>query len=99
VNAGEVRWSRSHFRLLALNGIWGLPGTGIVFQKVSQFELALVEVMPWSKEMGQGYLRGMDVPATAQELLRAQRRMFEMVAKNFGAAGVDVTDPRDLLKD
>lgn len=99
MNAGEILWSRNHFNLLAPGAIWGLPSSGLVFRKVNQFQLELFQVMPWSKEMGQGYLHGRDLPASAQDLRRVQQHTFDLVAKNFGAAGIDVIDPRGLLKD
>lgn len=99
MNPAEVRWSRNHFNLLAINAIWGVPRSGLVFRKVSLFELALDSVMPWSEEIGQGYQRGMDVPRTAKDLRRYQQSDFETIASRFVAAGVDVTDPKQLLKD
>jgi hypothetical protein len=99
MNPEHVRWSRNHFNLLSLNATWAVPRSGLIFKKVSQLQLALDNVMPWSDEIGQGWRRGMDVPRNAKELLRYQRSDFEVIAKNFGAAGVDVTDPKQLLKD
>lgn len=99
MNPGEVRWSRNHFNLLSLNATWGVPRSGLVFKKVSLFELALISVMPWSKEIGQGYQRGMDVPRNAKELRRYQQLDFETISKRFTAAGIEVTDPQGLLKD
>jgi hypothetical protein len=99
MDPADVRWSRNHFRLLALNAVWGIPRSGLVFQKVSQSELALIQVMPWSEEMGQGYRRGMDVPANAGALRRHQQQDFWTIANRFNAAGVQVTDPQQLLKD
>jgi hypothetical protein len=99
MNPAEVRWSRNHFNLLRLNAIWGIPRSGLVFKKVSLFELALDSVMPWSNEIGQGYQRGMDVPRNAKELRRYQQQEFETISLRFTAAGIEVTDPRGLLKD
>ncbi len=99
MNPDEVRWSRNHFNLLSVNALWGIPRSGLFFKKVSLFELALDSVMPWSKEIGQGYQRGMDVPRNAEELRRYQRIEFETIASRFRAAGVAVTDPKQILKD
>lgn len=95
----EVRWSRNLFNTLSLNATWAVPRSGLIFKKVSLFELALVNVMPWSEAMGQGFRRGMDVPSTKKELRRYQQMDFETIASRFKAAGVDVTDPKQLLKD
>jgi len=75
-----------------------VPRSGLIFKKVSQTELALDNVMPWSEAMGQGWRQGMDVPKNEKELLRFQQSDFGVIARNFGAAGVDVTDPKQLLK-
>jgi hypothetical protein len=99
MNPEEVRWSRNLFNTLSLNATWAVPRSGLIFQKVSLFELALSRVMPWSDAMGQGYQRGMDVPSSEKELRRYQQLDFETIASRFKAAGVDVTDPKQLLKD
>jgi hypothetical protein len=99
MNPAEIRWSRNHFDLLALNAIWGVPRSGLVFKKVSQFELALDNLMPWSRQMGQGFEYGFDLPPTKRELRRFQIADFECIAKRFTAAGIKVTDPKQLLKD
>jgi hypothetical protein len=97
--AEEVRWSRNYFNLLKLNAIWGIPRSGLVFKKVSQSELALDDVMPWSDMMREAALRGHDVPATAGALRRHQQLDFETISERFTAAGIKVTDPKQLLKD
>jgi hypothetical protein len=99
MNPAEVRWSRNHFDLLALNAIWGIPRSGLVFKKVSQFELALDSVMPWTDMMREAALQGRDVPATAAALIKYQRSDFESISERFVAAGIKVTDPKQLLKD
>jgi hypothetical protein len=99
MNPDEVRWSRNLFNTLNLNATWAVPRSGLIFQKVSLFELSLILVMPWSEEMGRGYQTGKDVPASAEELRRYQRADFETIAKRFRAAGVEVTDPKQILKD
>lgn len=99
MNPAEVRWSRNHFDLLALNAIWGIPRSGIVFKKVSQSELALDSVLPWTDQMRKAALWGCDVPATAGALRRAQQLDFETISERFTAAGIKVTDPKQLLKD
>jgi hypothetical protein len=99
MNPAEVRWSRNHFDLLALNAIWGIPRSGLVFKKISQFELALDSVLPWIDQMREAALRGQDVPATADALRKYQQLDFETISERFTAAGIKVTDPKGLLKD
>lgn len=101
MNPAEVLWSRNHFDLLAINAVWAIPRSGLVFKKVSRFELALDSILPFSDMMREAALRGRDVPATATALgLRHyQQSDFECIAERFTAAGIRVTDPRGLLKD
>lgn len=99
MNPAEVRWSRNHFNLLAINAIWGIPRSGLVFKKVSQSELALDSVMPFTDMMREAALWGRDVPATAGQLRRTQQLDFETISLRFTAAGIEVTDPKQLLKD
>lgn len=99
MNPAEVRWSRNHFDLLALNAIWAIPRSGLVFKKVSQYELALDSVLPFSDAMREAALWGRDVPATAASLRKYQQADFETIAQRFAAAGIKVTDPKGILKD
>jgi hypothetical protein len=95
----EVQWSRRHFDLLKLNAVWGVPRSGLIFRKVSHFELALDNLMPWSEAMGQGFRDGYDVPPTREKLRAFQQEDFRCIAQRFNAAGIDVTDSKQLLKD
>lgn len=99
MNPAEVRWSRNHFDLLALNAIWAIPRSGLIFKKASLYELALDRVMPFSEMMREAALAGRDVPATARELRKFQQMDFETISERFTAAGIRVTDPKGLLKD
>jgi hypothetical protein len=99
MNPAEVTWSRNFFNLLKLNAVWAVPRSGLIFKKVSLFELALDSVMPWSKEMDQGYQKGMDIPRNAMTLRRYQQQDFETISLRFKAAGIKVTDNKQLLKD
>lgn len=98
MNDWEVEWSRNHFRLLAINGVWGVPRSGLVFRKVSESEFALDNLMPWSEDMGRGFEYGFSVPPTKDKLLEYQRDDFNCIAKRFTAAGIKMTDPKGLLK-
>jgi hypothetical protein len=99
MNPAEVRWSRNHFDLLAINAVWGIPRSGLIFKKASQFELALDSVMPFSDMMREAALAGSDVPATAKALRKYQQMDFETISERFTAAGIKVTDPKQILKD
>jgi len=99
MNPAEVRWSRNHFDLLNLNAVWGVPRSGLIFQKVSSTELALINVLPWTDMMREGALQGVDVPSSAKALRKYQQLDFETISERFTAAGIKVTDPRGLLKD
>jgi hypothetical protein len=99
MNPAEVQWSRNYFDLLALNATWMIPRSGLVFKKVSQFELALMSILPFSDMMREAALRGFDVPATAVGLRRYQQLDFETISERFTAAGIKITDPKGILKD
>lgn len=95
----EVEWSRNHFRMMAPNAIWGVPRSGLVFKKTSESELSLHELMPWTEEMGKGWIWGFDVPPNKKELRKYQQSDFECLSERFVAAGINITDPKGLLKD
>lgn len=95
----EVQWSRNFFNTLKLNATWAIPRSGNIFKKVSEKELALDDVMPWTEAMAQGYREGRDVPPNAGALRLFQSMDFETIAQRFRAAGIKVTDPKQLLKE
>lgn len=97
MNEWEIRWSRNHFDLLAINATWGVPRSGLIFTKVSNKELALDSVMPWNDDIARAFRGGRDVPASEQSLLAYQRADLEAIRKRFEAAGIEVTDPKGLL--
>lgn len=99
MNPEDVLWSRNHFNLLALNAIWGLPRSGLIFRKVSRYELALHDVMPWSEGMDRGYREWSDDPITPLRTRLYRQAEFETISSRFTAAGIAVTDPKQLLKD
>lgn len=84
---------------MSLNAVWAVPRSGLIFKKVSLRELALGNVMPWSEAMGQGYGMGKDVPPNKGALRLVQQLDFETIAMRFRAAGIEVTDPKQLLKE
>jgi hypothetical protein len=75
----EVRWSRDLFDRLNERGIWGVPRSGLMFQKQGD-ALVLVEQMPWEDTM----------PVTAIELRRIQKDDYDAIALRFRAAGIRV---------
>lgn len=95
----EVEWSANQFALMKIGGIWGVPRSGLVFLKTNDHELRLYELMPWTEDMGRAFTHGFDVPPGPHELRQYQQMDFEIISSRFQAAGIDVTDPQQLLKD
>lgn len=75
----EVRWSRAMFEMMAERGVWGVPRSGLLFQKQGD-TLVLIEQMPWESGM----------PGTAAELREYQEYDYNVIAKRFRAAGIRV---------
>lgn len=77
----HVQWSRNLFNSLAEGGAWGVPRSGLIFNKRGE-ELHLVARMPHDPAM----------PCTREQLEEQQDADFNGVKDNFGAAGVTVVD-------
>lgn len=77
----HVNWCRRQFNLLNDGGMWGVPRSGLLFQKTST-ALILIDRMPYTEEM----------PITEQELLDYQQQDFELIQHMFGLAGIEITD-------
>lgn len=75
-------WSRELFRVLKIGGVWGVPRSGLMFQRVSENELALTARMPHDPAMS----------ITEDELIEQQTHEYEGVKRHFGNAGITVTD-------
>lgn len=75
----EVEWSRRLFMSLRERGIWGVPRSGLMFQRQDD-TLVLVEIMPWTSGM----------PLSARELRRYQDEDYDAIARRFRAAGFRV---------
>jgi hypothetical protein len=75
----EIDWCRGMFDRLAPGGVWGIPRSGMVFEK-RDGALVLVAQMPHMPEM----------PITEEQLVEQQESEFNGVRENFGKAGVVV---------
>lgn len=74
------RWSRTIFQMIADDGVWGVPRSGLIFRKAGPTKLTLIGRMPWS----------IDMPITARELRDYQDEEFEEIKFQFGLVGVEV---------
>lgn len=81
MNPEHIRWCRQTFDMMAEGGVWGIPRSGLVFQRIGD-KLVLKDAMPWSAEM----------PITADELEAMQLREFEETKEHFAAAGITVEE-------
>lgn len=86
--AEDLAWCRSQFDLLADGGIWGVPRSGLIFQRRAG-ALVLMNRIPFSEMAGAAEL-GLDVPRTEAELVDYQDRDFDAIAGRFRAAGIEV---------
>lgn len=75
----HVEWCRKLFSNLADRGSWGIPRSGLVFQKQGD-ELVLTARMPHDPAM----------PVTAEQLVEQQNADFEGTRRHFAEAGVTV---------
>jgi hypothetical protein len=80
LDPGHVAWSRRQFDILAEGAIWGVPRSGMIFQRRGD-TLVLIECMP--------HMNGM--PLTPAQLAEQQQNEFEAIAEHFEAAGIAVT--------
>lgn len=90
-NPAFIAWCRGIFSSLNEGGIWGVPRSGLVFQKF-EGRLELIERMPYLPEMAEAARAGEDVPPTAEALLAYQGQDFTAIREHFRAAGIEVTD-------
>jgi hypothetical protein len=81
----NAAWSREHFRAMAQQGVWGVPRSGLTFQKRGD-KLVLIERMPHDHA-----LVG-PMPMSAAELRAYQDEDFEVIRREFGRAGIEVID-------
>ena len=74
-------WSRWLFDRLAEGALWGVPRSGLIFQRKGD-KLVLFERMPWMAEM--------EGTITPEQLREQQEAEFQSVKRHFEAAGIPV---------
>ena len=90
VPASDLAWCRSLFESLNERGIWGVPRSGLIFEKRGG-SLVLVKWMPWMDELAEAAAAGDDVPADAAALRAYQDADYELIRSRFEAAGISVS--------
>ena len=75
----DIQWCRALFAKLHENGVWGIPRSGLLFEKRGG-KLVLIDRMP--------YVEGM--PGRPEQLHAYQRQEYFLVREKFGAAGIAV---------
>ena len=93
----EVRWSRRHFDMIALGGVWMVPRSGLMFKKIDDHTLELLTAMPFLEEMKEQAEQGKDVPKTKDDLLAFQQSDFDAIAKLFNLAGIGLTGRERII--
>ena len=81
LNPDHVEWSRNQFRIIANGGSWGVPRSGLIFNKRGN-TLVLIARMPHDPAM----------PITAAQLREQQDTDYAGTVLHFGAAGIEVID-------
>ena len=79
LDPAHVEWSRHQFAMMKDGGVWGIPRSGVVFQRQGG-ELVLISRMPYTQEM----------PVTPAQLDQQQQADFDVVKAHFEAAGITV---------
>ena len=79
IDPAHVEWSRRHFATMKDGGVWGVPRSGLIFQR-RDGELVLIDRMPHTEEM----------PVTPEQLAEQQRSDIAVITAHFGAAGIVV---------
>jgi hypothetical protein len=78
----EAAWSRELFDMLAQDGTWGVPRSGLIFRKAGE-TLVLIARLP----------HNMSSPELSGEALREkQQEDVDLITKHFGEAGILVVD-------
>ena len=77
----HVEWSRQHFDMMKEGGTWGVPRSGLLFNKSGK-TLLLTARMPHDPAM----------PISPEQLAEQQQADFDIIKQNFGAAGIAVID-------
>ena len=79
MDPAHVEWSRRQFAMMKDQGVWGVPRSGLIFQRQGD-ELVLILRMPHEEGM----------PVTPEQLVEQQQADFDVVKAHFEAAGVTV---------
>ena len=77
----DVLWCRALFASLTAGGVWGVPRSGLLFQKDGD-RLVLTARMPYDPEM----------PITEDELREQQDSDVAAIRSRFELAGIDVVE-------
>ena len=78
-NALNIRWSQNLFSSLADGGVWGVPRSGLIFQKRDD-KLILTERMPFAEDM----------PPTKEKFAMQQEADYKEIKRVFEMAGITV---------
>jgi hypothetical protein len=73
-------WARSVWRMLVEGGTWGVPRTGLIFQK-RDGKLHLITLLPWHPSCGVD---------TADQLREQQDFDIDGVRRMFAQIGIEV---------
>lgn len=90
IDPAHVEWCAAHFALMREGGVWGIPRSGMIFEK-REGKLVLVAEMPWQPEMAE--------LCTAAQLREQQDEEFEAVSAHFGAAGIAVVKAETIFRE
>lgn len=86
----HIVWCQRHFRSLADGGIWGVPRSGLVFQRQGE-ALVLIDRMPYTVELAEAAGRRTGtLPPSAEALLAFQDQDQALIAEHFREAGIKV---------
>ena len=79
MDLANIEWSRRHFATMKDQGVWGIPRSGVVFQRQGE-ELVLILRMPHEEGM----------PVTPAQLVEQQQADWDVIKEHFEAAGITV---------
>jgi hypothetical protein len=82
-------WTKHFFWLLGNGGVWGVPGSGLIFQRDGD-SLALVHRATFEEFSDQHTQVKVKLPNTNQQLQSWQERDLSAIKKRFSAAGIKV---------
>jgi hypothetical protein len=81
VAPSEVEWCEGVFRMLKDGGTWGVPRSGLIFQRQGE-SFHLISKMP--------FMDGM--PGTPEDLAEYQADDFAAIKARFDRAGIKMDD-------